>query len=418
MPKITAPLTDAKLRNLKPRDKVYEVSDGGNPGLKVEVQPSGAKIWRFRYVLNGRREKLTIGEVGLADARERYREARELVSKGLSPATEKQREKARNADTEATVRGFFDHRYVPDHLSKLRSCEKVKQLFARDVLPSLGKLRLESVTPDDVEPILDRLKKAGHEASAVLVRAWMSSLFELAVDRRRIASNPVAQIKRKRVGKPAKRGRKMIEPELHAYVQALRTPIPSASAKVRHALELILLTACRRSELVKAQWSEIDLEAGVWRVPPANQKRPLLDESGHEIDFRVFLSWRAVEVLKELQKIGNGSPWVLPAERDESKHLHAEVLNATRGRLVRDTPALQELPHFTTHDGRRAFSSWAHEQLEHPDVVETCLGHTIPGVRGVYARPQFDAARRKLMEAWADHLHIAGADNVIPIRAA
>lgn len=410
MPRIAAPLTDAKLRNLKPKDRPYEVSDGGRPGLKVEVQPSGAKIWRFRYMLNGRREKLTIGEMGLAAARKRYDEARELVAQGTSPAVEKQREKARNADQEATVEGFFRHRFIPDHLARLRSHDRVIGLFERYILPKIGRFPLDRIVVEDVERILDGLKEKGHEASAVLVRAWLSSFFELAVDRRRITGNPAKQIKRKRVGQPAARDRVMTAPELRVYLTALRTPLPSVSEKHRLALELILLTACRRNEAVLAQWPDVDLSTGVWTVPPANQKAG--------IEHRVFLADRAREVLERLKAIGNGAPWVIPADRDIADHVHPETLNGSRGRLVRNTPALQALPAFTTHDGRRAFSTWAHEMLEHPDVVESCLGHTIKGVRGIYARPQFEAARRRLMQSWADYLHSLTVDNVVHIQNA
>lgn len=409
MPRITAPLTDAKLRNLKPKERPYEVSDGGRPGLKVEVQPSGAKIWRFRYVLNGRREKLTIGEMGLAAARKRYDEARELVAQGTSPALEKQREKARNADKEATVDGFFRNRFVPDHLARLRSHDRVVRLFELHILPKIGRFPLDRIVVEDLERILDGIKAEGHEASAVLVRAWLSSFFELAVDRRRITTNPVKQIKRKRVGQPAARDRVMTAPELRLYLTALRTPIPSVSEKHRLALELILLTACRRGEAVLAQWPDVDLSAGVWTIPPENQKAG--------IEHRVFLSDRAREVLESLKTIGAGSPWVLAADRDLTDHVHPETLNGSRGRLVRNTPALKALPAFTTHDGRRAFSTWAHEMLEHPDVVESCLGHTIKGVRGIYARPQFEAARRRLMQSWADYLHALTVDNVVPIKS-
>lgn len=409
MPRIAAPLTDAKLRNLKPKDRPYEVSDGGRPGLKVEVQPSGAKIWRFRYMLNGRREKLTIGEMGLAAARKRYDEARELVAQGTSPAVEKQREKARNADQEATVEGFFRHRFIPDHLARLRSHDRVVRLFELHILPKVGRLPLDRVIVEDLERILDGIKAEGHEASAVLVRAWLSSFFELAVDRRRITTNPVKQIKRKRVGQPAARDRVMTAPELRLYLNALRTPIPSVSEKHRLALELILLTACRRGEAVLAQWPDVDLDAGVWTIPPENQKAG--------IEHRVFLSYRACEVLERLKTIGAGSPWVLAADRDLTDHVHPETLNGSRGRLVRNTPALKALPPFTTHDGRRAFSTWAHEMLEHPDVVESCLGHTIKGVRGIYARPQFEAARRRLMQSWADYLRALTVDNVVPIKS-
>lgn len=409
MPRIAAPLTDAKFRNLKPKDRPYEVSDGGRPGLKVEVQPSGSRIWRFRYLLNGRREKLTIGEMGLAAARKKYDEARELVAQGVSPAVEKQREKARNADKEATVDGFFRNRFVPDHLARLRSHVRVTRLFERHILPKIGRFPLDRIVVEDLERILDGIKSEGHEASAVLVRAWLSSFFELAVDRRRITTNPVKQIKRKRVGQPAARDRVMTAPELRLYITALRAPIASVSEKHRLALELILLTACRRNEAVLSQWDDIDLAAGVWIVPPENQKAG--------IEHRVFLSDRAREVLERLKAIGEGAPWVIPAERNITDHVHPETLNSARVRLVRDTPALKAIPAFTTHDGRRAFSTWAHEMLEHPDVVESCLGHTIKGVRGIYARPQFEAARRRLMQSWADYLHSLTVDNVVQIKS-
>lgn len=415
MPRIASPLTDAKLRSLKPKDRPYEVSDGGHPGLKVEVLPSGAKVWRFRYVLNGRREKLTLGEMGLAAARERYNAARALVTDGISPTVEKRRDKARNADQEATVAGFFQHRYIPDHLSKLRSHERVEKLIRREVLPSIGRLRLEQVGVEDIQRILDRIKAKGNEASAVLTRAWMSSLFELAVDRHRIATNPVKLIKRKRVGKPPVRDRVMTPRELGLYVKALGSgstdgPLGRAiSPKQRLALELILLTACRRAELVKARWAHVDLEARVWVIPPENQKAA--------IEQRVYLSDRALEIMDALQVMAGASLWVLPAERDHRNHLHAEMLNTAKGRLVLASPELSALSPFTIHDGRRAFSTWGHECLEHPDVVEACLGHTIKGVRGIYARPQFEDARRQLMQAWADHLHAVAQENVVPLRS-
>lgn len=408
MPRITAPLTDAKLRNLRPKDKPYEVSDGGHPGLKVEVQPSGARIWRFRYVINGRREKLTLGEMGLAAARKKYDEARAMIADGKSPATEKQRDKARNADKEATVRGFFEHRFVVNHLATLKSRSAVEKLMSRDVLPYIGALRVERVGPEDIERILDRIKSEGHDASALLVRAWMSSLFELAVDRRRISTNPVKLIKRKRIGKPSVRDRVMAAKELGLYIKALRSPLPSASEKHRLALELILLTACRRGELVTAERHEVDVPAGVWIVPPEKRKPG--------IELRVYLSSRAKTIMQALIDLGGKSKWVVPSDRDEKKSIHPETLNAARGRLVRDTPVLLDLPHFTTHDGRRAFSTWAHENLEHPDVIEACLGHSIKGIRGIYARPQFEAARRRLMQAWDDHLHAMTQGNVVPLR--
>lgn len=395
MPRITAPLTDAKLRNLKPRERPYEVSDGGHPGLKVEVQPSGAKIWRYRYMLHGRREKLTIGEMGLAAARARYNDAKALVAAGTSPAAEKQKEKAKAGDEEATVKGFFEHRFIPDHLSKLKSRKAVERLLRKEMLPYIGRLNMDRVTTEDVERITDRIKTAGHDPTALLVRAWMSSMFELAVDRRRIESNPVKQIKRKRIGKPASRNRVMTPAQLGIYLSALLTPSASVSEKHRKILELILMTSCRRAEAASMERHEIDIPARTWTIPPAKSKS--------EIEHRIYLSDRALALVQWFLSLDNPR-WVIPSDRDPTKPVHPETLNSARRRLVRESEALKAVPHFGMHDGRRSFSTWAHENLEHPDVVEACLGHTIKGVRGIYARPQFESARRRLMQAWQDHL--------------
>jgi len=91
-------LTDAALRNLKPKSKIYKASDRG--GMYVTVSPGGTVTFRYDYRLNGRRETLTFGRYGpdgisLAMARELLLDARKAVLKDVSPALEKQREKRR-----------------------------------------------------------------------------------------------------------------------------------------------------------------------------------------------------------------------------------------------------------------------------------------------------------------------------------
>lgn len=409
MPRLAPPLSATKLKSLKPSDKPYEVSDGARPGLKVEILPSGKKVFRYRYLLNGRREKLTLGEVSLEKARQLVDEAKELIEQGASPAQKKQTDKEASRDDEATVSGFYEHRFLPDHLSKKRTHHNIDLLLRREMLPKLGRLRMDAVTKADVLSVLDNIKSRGHEPTAVLTRAWMSSFFELAKDRGRISENPAAAIKRKRIGAPASRDRVMTFDELGAYVAALRSEAESVSIKHRLALEFILLTATRRGEITAAEWSEVDLQARTWTIPPAKQKA--------SVEHRVYLSNRSADILRQLKEIAGASPWVLPADRILENSICPEILNRARFRLVRDTPALKALPHFTTHDGRRSFSTWAHENLTHPDVVEACLGHSIKGVRGIYARPQFQAARAALMEAWADHLSNAAASRTLANRA-
>lgn len=89
-------LTDVAVRNTKPRAKAYKIGD--SLGLFLLVQPSGGKLWRMKYRVDGREKKLGIGtypEIGLADARKRRDEARELLATGKDPSREKQQAKLR-----------------------------------------------------------------------------------------------------------------------------------------------------------------------------------------------------------------------------------------------------------------------------------------------------------------------------------
>lgn len=109
-------LTDVAIKNAKPRAKPYKLGDAG--GLFLLIQPSGGKLWRLKYRVDGREKKLAIGtypEVSLAEARKRRDDARELLAGGKDPSLEKQRDKFRSrlqADNTFTAiaREFCDKR--------------------------------------------------------------------------------------------------------------------------------------------------------------------------------------------------------------------------------------------------------------------------------------------------------------------
>ena len=89
-------LTDVAIRNAKPGAKPVKLSDAG--GMFLLVTPAGGKLWRLKYRIDGREKLLAIGsypEIGLADARKRRDDARELIAAGKDPSREKQRDKTR-----------------------------------------------------------------------------------------------------------------------------------------------------------------------------------------------------------------------------------------------------------------------------------------------------------------------------------
>ena len=87
-------LSDTKVKTLKPKEKSYRILDAER--LYIEVRPTGKKIWRFKFVLNGREGTISFGEypaVTLQEARKLKEEAQAKLAKGLNPAQEKKREK-------------------------------------------------------------------------------------------------------------------------------------------------------------------------------------------------------------------------------------------------------------------------------------------------------------------------------------
>jgi hypothetical protein len=270
-------LSDTRIKALKAKAAPYEIADEG--GLFIEVLPSGAKVWRYRYRLSGRREKVTIGPypaVPLADqlkaggvkitgARTWHAHYQSLVAAGKSPAREKQADKVRGVEDEATVRGFAQ-RFLTDVVSQQRRPEVIRRRLDRHLLPTLGNRQLREVEAGDLLPILDALKAKGRVQEARHVLMMARSFFAHAIARQRIERNPASAIPMKMIGAAGSRDRALDSDEIGRLLGAIDRATFLYPAH-RAALRLLLLTLCRKGELVAAKWEHIDLERAEWYVP-------------------------------------------------------------------------------------------------------------------------------------------------------
>lgn len=148
-------LSDFSIKSKKPVEgRRLEIADGH--GLFIEIQPSGAKIWRYRYGMHGKREKVTIGpypEIGIAEARKQRLLYSEMVAKGQSPAKEKQRAASANANAN-TVRELSEL-YIEEIVKvQFKRPKDTIRYFARDIYPTLGHYKLQEVTLQNM-PIKD-----------------------------------------------------------------------------------------------------------------------------------------------------------------------------------------------------------------------------------------------------------------------
>lgn len=383
-------LTDTALKALKPKDAAYIVSD--DRGLYVEVLPSGSIVWRYRYRLDGKREKLTLGKypaLTLKNARLKRDDAAHLVALGQSPAQKKQQGKVAAAE-DATV-AEFSERFFKDIQSRDRKDVTMpRRYLEKDILPHIGSKPVRDITAEDVRSVIWRKKEQGFDAAAGQVRGLLRRMFDYALTCGLIRANPVMALPMRHVYRAAARDRALTPDEIRQFLRAMQTSNIRRQFKI--AFQLILMTLVRKSELMLAQWKDVHLDEGEWHIPVENSKtgKPHI----------VYLSTQAQTLFKELKPLASSSVWVLPGRGTLAKPFASNALN----QALKVSLQGQEIPAFTIHDLRRTASTLLHEQGWPSDVVEKALNHTIGGVRGVYNRAEYAEQRREMLQAWSNYI--------------
>ena len=393
-------LTDTALKALKPRDKTYTFTD--DRGLYVEVFPTGGVVWRYRYRLNGKYEKLTLGKypaLTLKNARLKRDEAAHQVAMGESPAKKKQQEKVAGAE-DATVADFAE-RFFKDIQSRDRkNVTMPRRYLEKDILPHIGSKPIRDITAEDARSVIWRKKEQGFDAAAGQVRGLLKRIFDYALTCGLIRANPVMALPMRHVYRAAARDRALTPDEIRRFLRAMQTSNIRRQFKI--AFQLILMTLVRKSELMLAQWKDVHLDEGEWHIPVENSKtgKPHI----------VYLSTQAQTLFKELKPLASSSVWVLPGRGTLAKPFASNALN----QALKVSLQGQEIPAFTIHDLRRTASTLLHEQGWPSDVVEKALNHTIGGVRGVYNRAEYAEQRREMLQAWSDYIDgLAPSGNLV-----
>jgi integrase len=373
---------------LKPKARSYLVSDG--QGLGLEILPSGSRSWRYRYRLNGKLEKVSLGHYpafNLQAARKKRDEYAEMLAHGKSPARHKQAEKYAVAHTTTVFE--FGERYFTEIVQ--RDCKDprpIRRYLDKEIYPRLADKAVRDVTSSDVTTIVFRKRDGGAPASAAQIRNLLKRMFEYAMANGVITLNPALTIPMRFITQARPRARTLSPGELRIYLQTLYQS--NIRRQFKLALHQILLTLVRKSELILARWEHVDFDAAEWQIPAENSKT--------RAPHIVYLSRQSVDIFRELQNLAGGSLWVIPSRGSLGKPFSTTALNQ----------ALQgvsfAIPPFTIHDMRRTGSTLLHKKGYPSDVIEKALNHTIGGVRGVYNRAQYSDQRRKMLQFWADYI--------------
>jgi integrase len=399
------PLTDRKIRSLKPRPKPWKVSDGG--GLYLLVHPNGGRYWRMKYRTAGREKSLALGvypDVTLSKARTGRDAARRLLAEGKDPSAEKQALKRSLADSfEALALEWMDSRRLDPVHEK-----KVRQRFKRDLFPKLGAVPLADLTVPMIHTTLKRIVDRGSIETARRALQNVSQVMRYAVGKGILTFDPTTAMRDALPTPVVTHFPAIIEPELLGdFLTAIDAS--KAEPQVQAALRIAPLLAVRPGELRRMEWQEIDFddeEGPLWSIPAEKMKR----RRPHIVP----ISPQAESILREMEPISRQSRYVFPGPRDHTRPLSDGTLNKAIRSVGYSTSVV------TVHGFRATFRTLAAEILGEPaHLIEHQLAHEVKDPLGrAYNRTQHLRERRQMMRRWASYLEGLREKqaNVVPLR--
>ncbi len=387
------PLTDAAVRNAKPREKPFKLSDGR--GLYLEVAPSGGKWWRLKYRVDGREKRISLGvypDVGLKDARERRDAARKLLAAGVDPSEARKAEKAARLEAgansfEAVAREWFAKRsavWSQSHASRI-----IRRL-ERDVFPYIGRRLVGEIAAPELLKVLRRIEGRGAVETAHRALQECGQIFRYAIATGRAERDVAADLRGALQPVKGRHHPSITDPkELGALLRAIDGY--AGSPITRNALLFAALTFVRPGELRRAEWAEVDFDAAEWRIPAEKMKARRLHI--------VPLARQSLAVLEELQSLTGYARYLFPSVRTWDRPMSENTVNAALRRLGYTKEEM------TGHGFRSIASTLLHEQGWPPDAIERQLAHAERNaVRAAYNYAEHLPERREMMQAWADYL--------------
>ena len=393
-------LTDTFVKNTKHKGSTTgeKYADGG--GMYLLVKAPG-KYWRMDYRFADKRKTLALGvypEVSLATARSRRDKAREHLADGTDPIAAKSNKKAAQATAAAnTFEGIARewHSTKSSGWSKTHT-ETTMERMEKNLFPWLGAKPITSITPPQVLETLRRIEQRGAIDTTHRVKAITNSVFMFAIATGRAIFNPAASM-----GEALKTTVKghhpaIVEPQ--RFGQLLRDIHTYTGSNItRAALQIHALTYQRANEIRDMQWSEVDLESGLWTIPAARMKG-VLEKKAHGAPHLIPLSSQAIAVLTDLKPLTGHGKKVFPSERGEGR----SISENTARQALRSMGYLDHVP----HGFRASARTLIHEALHYPrEVIERQLSHgSDEALGGAYDRTQFMVERGKMMQTWADYL--------------
>lgn len=406
-------LSDLEVRRAKATGKAYTLRD--MDGLFLAVTATGGKSWHFRYYLLKEPKRMSLGtypEVSLREARALRDEARALVAKDINPRIHRKEKRAAvtlagENTFEAIYKKWLAHRELSLKKGRQTTLSILPRVFAKDVLPILGKRSIYEIKRPDLLAVIARIERRKALSVAEKVRTWFNQMFRYAlVIVPGLEQNPASDLDVVALPLPPVNHNPFLRmadlpkllQRLRKYRGRLQTPL---------GLRLLLLTGVRTGELRLATPDQFDLDRGLWIIPPDVVKQLQVDmrkkrQLPKDVPpYIVPLSVQAIEIVRHmLEQFKPAQHYLFRHNSEMKKRMSENTLNSALKRMgYRDR---------LTGHGIRATLSTALNEIGYPKVwVDAQLSHVDPNkVSATYNHAEYVEQRRRMMQDWADRLDL------------
>ena len=386
-------LTDTAIRRSRPTEKPYKLADG--KGLYLLVNPTGSKLWRWKYRHEGKEKLMPFGaypDVSLADARVRHAEARRLLAAGSDPMVQRKVEKEAVIESQenafsAIAALWFDHWKVN---KSSRHVDATRRRLEANVYAAIGDRPIALIEPPELVAMVRAIEARGAGDLAKRALETVGQVFRYAVAHGYTRRNPVAEFKPSDVLCPTKKVNlaRVDAKELPQLLRAIE--VYRGKVLTRLAMKLLALTFVRTSELIEARWAEIDFEDRRWNIPAQRMKM----DTPHIVP----LARQAIEVLELLRPLTGSGELIFPGDRDPMKPMSNNTILLALDRMGYRGRQ-------TGHGFRGLASTILHEQGYNHEYIELQLAHAPRNaVSAAYNHALYLEPRAKMMQEWADYL--------------
>ena len=394
-------LTESKLRQAKPTDKIYFLSD--DDGLSLKIEPNGTKTWSYRYTQaeTKKRSRIKLGVypiIGLKEARQKRDEYKVGIHQ-LGSITKKN--SILMFSQIASEWLLFKKKNALGDEPRCGVIELSSKCLHSDILPELGEIPFKDVQRLDLVNIIRKIELRQVKEPTKKACSYLNQLYDYAVAMGYCEYNIANGLNKILVNNKIKKNYPYLKShDIPGFINKLNQV--NTHTLIKKALWLKLYTGVRGTELLLSEPHHFDIENKMWKIPALHikqfRRKVIL---GHEIpDFLVPLSDQAICIIKSALEWSYGEKYVFSSPRYKDKPIHFNTLNTVIRKMGYSKNEL------SSHGLRSTFSTILNESgLFQQNWIEAQLSHTDKNkTRASYNHADYINQRREMMQWWGNYI--------------